>query len=85
MGINKFDIYDKKHHCYIKTDCTLEAIIEPRHRLSNAEVRKYFGIDEYHKEWERAHRPSKFKRYVLGKCIIPDSDRYELRICYDDC
>ena len=79
--MNLYDIYDKETDSYLKTGCTLQAVIEPNFALSDDEVRKYFGIDESNRWWEFNHRPFRVKRYVFDKCIIPDNPRYVFRPC----
>ena len=74
----KFNVYDIKEHCYLKTDCILEDIIPAYHRLTNNEVRKYFKINEDNRHWERAHNSSSVRRYVFDKCIVPDHLRYRI-------
>lgn len=76
-----YDIYDKVDKEYVKTGCTMEAVIEAGHTLDDDEVRKYFGIDESNKWWHYNHRPFKVRRLVFDKCVIPDIPRYVLRPC----
>lgn len=81
----KFHIYDNKTDKYLKMNCDLQAVIPPGHVLTDDEVRQYFGIDEGHKHWDRAHRPaSKVRRLVFDKCIIPDTPRFRCEPVYEE-
>lgn len=81
----KFHIYDNEEERYLKFNCDLQAVIPAGHRLTNAEVREYFGIDESHKDWGRAHNPAfKNRRLVFDKIIIPDIPRYRCEPVYEE-
>lgn len=79
-----YDIFDKVDRTYLKTACTMEAIIQEGHTLTDDEVRKYFKIDEDHRYWDHSHKPSRVKRYVFDKLIVPDNSRYEFQPCYEE-
>lgn len=81
----RYNIYETKEDRLIKADCTLITVIPRGHTLTDDEVREYFGIDEDHRHWERAHRPYlKVDRYVFDKCIIPNSYAYRLEVVIDE-
>lgn len=80
----KYHIYDKEEHMYLKRYCELVSIIEPGHTLTDDEVHRYFGINEDHRYWEKAHKPNRrLRRIVFDKIIIPDSPRFRIEPVYE--
>lgn len=78
-----YNIYDNKTKECIKSNCTFIAIIPAGERLIDDEIKKYYGIDESNIFFEGLHRPSRIKRYVFDKCVIPDNPRFLIERCED--
>lgn len=79
-----YNIYSTEHKKYIYTNCILVAIIPPHHTLTDDEVRMWFGIDEDHLYWHRAHRKIPVPRYVFDKCIVPDNKYFRVEVVHED-
>lgn len=75
----KYNVYDFDGSL-IKSDCTLQATISSGLPLSKAEVKKYFGIDESHPEYEKCRRPHCYQRFVFDKCVIPNSRKFRIEV-----
>ena len=82
----KYNIYIAgSHGGLVYSNCTLIANIFPGQILTDDEVRKYFKIDEHHKDWKKAHLPEpRFCRYVFDKCIVPNSPKFRIEAVQDD-
>ena len=72
----RFDVYDKENREYVKRNCKMIAIIEPYRALTDREVIAYFNVDQDHKYFKLLHRPSRIRRVVFDKCVVPDNGKY---------
>ena len=78
----KYNVFYIPEERYLYTNCVLEAVIPSFHYLSDNEVRKYFKIDENHRNWGKPIRQSRFPRYVFDKCVVPDSRQFRIEVVY---